>query len=104
MIWLAGSLALMSLLAVLPAPAKPLWYVAIAAAEWGHWLAVCCVVLAIFGLRRRARPGAVFLLWVAAAIYISPVLRAIPVARHLAQDLSAAFGPRAAVAGSAMRH
>jgi acetyl esterase/lipase len=96
MLWLNGILAAFSLLAVFPAPARPLWYVAIAVTEWGHWLGSVCLAL---GWVSRMRPGrwgrAGVLAWLAVPLYLSPVLRAIPVARRLPADLTDAFGTAA---------
>lgn len=94
MIWISGLFALISLLAVFKAPAKPVWFVAIAATEWGHYLAIGCIVLALFIWRRDQRWGSASWLAMGAAIlFITPLLRAMRLADHLPEQLVAHFGP-----------
>lgn len=82
-----------SLLAVLPAPTNLLWMVAIAVTEWGHLLALACLLAALL-LRGRSRAGriALGLCLTAAALSLSPLLRAIPVAHSLPRACASAFG------------
>jgi acetyl esterase/lipase len=93
MIWVNGILAAFSLLAVLRAPAKPLWYAALAATEWGHFLAIGSLVLALVSWRLSRLWGAASWLALGAALlYITPLLRALSMAENLPAQLTASFG------------
>lgn len=84
---------LLALLAVLPAPTYLLWQAAVAVTEFGHWLALLALAPLLPGWRRSrsGRAGAALGLG-AAALAISPLARALPVAAQLPVQLSAAFG------------
>ncbi len=88
-----GALALLSLLTLLKAPINILWIAALALTEWGHFIWLIPAGLFFFA-GSRATPDywtggyallSVILLW-------TPLLRALPVARHLPDDLRQAFG------------
>jgi len=93
MIWASLPLFLISLLAVLKAPAKPLWFVAIAATEWGHYLAIgsALVALLCWRLERRWTVSSGMAL-AAVLLFLSPLLRAFFTAQRLPEDLVSHFG------------
>ena len=96
---LALSLAAWSLLALFPAPHVLLWLLAIGATEFGHWLALGCIPLAVILLKnpaRFARAGSLFA-GIAAALFLSPSLRAAFCARqiHAAHPELAAYASTA---------
>jgi acetyl esterase/lipase len=82
-------LFLISLLTVFSAPAKPLWYVAIAVTEWGHYLAIGSLVLMVLSRRSRAASG---LALASALLFLSPLVRAWFLARQLPAQLETRFG------------
>jgi acetyl esterase/lipase len=98
MIWLTGFLAALSLLAVFPAPALPLWYAAIVATEWGHVLALAALAQAV---AQAVASGRIQKRWgkqqgvalVAAALFLTPLVRAELVARRLPAQWDQRFGP-----------
>ena len=78
----------LGLLAVLRAPSRLLWMMAIGATEWGHLLALAAVALALV-------PGSVWLSALSvlsALLLLTPLVRAVPVAQALPAALSASFG------------
>ena len=79
---------------VFQAPHKFLWKVAIVATEWGHLLALVAL-LSLFPGWRRTRAGQLggILGGSAAILLLTPLLRAIFVARRLPQEITTAFGP-----------
>ncbi|MFN2476205.1 MAG: alpha/beta hydrolase fold domain-containing protein [Chthoniobacterales bacterium] len=83
-----------SLLVLLPAPTSTLWITAIIVTEWGHFVAVFCVLLAIATTQRRgALAGcAAALLSASAALCVVPVVRALIIAPMLAAQCAAVFG------------
>jgi acetyl esterase/lipase len=85
--------SLLSLLALLPAPTYLLWQVAVGVTEFGHWLAMLALAPLLPGWR-RSRTGTVgaALGLGAAALALSPVLRALPIAWQLPNQLDSAFG------------
>ena len=92
-------LAAMSLLTCSRAPVYQLWKPAIVAKEWGHWLAVFSIALAVVGIfgagfQWMAFPG-VF----AAVLFLSPAVRAIVLAASLPKRMDSAFGPRVSEPG-----
>src|SRR5471030_3526836 len=96
MLWFSGLLAFVSLFAVFKAPARPLWFVAIAATEWGHWMALVSLVAALVSWRSESRWGTASWLAVGSALlFVSPLARAMQVARNLPEQLAAQFGPAA---------
>lgn len=88
-------------LAVVEAPTNALWMLAVGVTEWGHWVAVLALLpfLFLFVEPRLPWPGRVGLCLcvLAAGLALTPLWRAIAVARQLPDQLSAAFGD--AVAG-----
>lgn len=88
-----------SLLAVFRAPVYHLWILAILATEWGHRIAPFALLALYPGwsLTRRGRAGAALGVC-AAALLLTPVLRARPVAAALPAALDRAFGPAPASA------
>jgi acetyl esterase/lipase len=93
MIWLSSFLAAVSLLAVLKAPAKPLWFVAIAATEGGHLLALGSLAIAITSWRIARRWGAASWIALAAAVlYLTPLCRAAVEARRLPDYMALTWG------------
>jgi acetyl esterase/lipase len=94
MIALIVALACLSLLSVFKAPAKPLWFAAIGATEWGHYLLIASLVAALAHWRLARRwdwPS--WLACGAALLYATPFVRATHVARDLPAQLVHAFGP-----------
>lgn len=85
--------AALALLAVFRAPTFLLWQVAVLVTEWGHVLAALALAPLLPGWRRTlvGRIGAALGLG-AAALALTPLLRAAPVARALPGELAAAFG------------
>ena len=89
----AGISSVLAYLAVFQAPTKALWRLAIGATEWGHILAVVALVPLIPRAREtRITQVARISGGLAALILLTPLLRAILVARHLPKQLGAAFG------------
>jgi acetyl esterase/lipase len=87
----------LSVLVILPAPSLPFWLITIGVTEWGHWLALGMLVLLASELywgRNLFRLISSTLCLVAMVLFSLPVLEAIPIARQLPGDLSAAYGPR----------
>ncbi len=86
-------LFLCSLLVFLSAPTSWLWVVALLVVEWGHWFALAALSLAILSWQRgrRGRLTAA-LAFVAAALMLSPAIRAAGINRSLPNRLSDAFG------------
>ncbi len=83
-----------SLFAVFKAPAKPLWFLAIGATEWGHFMAIDLYRGGAFQLAIRPSAGAprlgsprppLFL-------FLTPLLRAAFVAQELPNQLASRFG------------
>ncbi len=85
--------AALSALAVLKAPTSLLWMLAIGVTEWGHMLALAALAPLLPGWRRtrNGRIGAALGL-AAAPLVLTPLLRAIVVARRLPAQFVAAFG------------
>src|SRR6188768_396617 len=94
MVYLSGFLFLLSLLAVFQAPAKALWFVAIGVTEWGHFLALLALGVAMAShSTSSARRLSRVLAFMAVLLFLTPLLRALPLARHLPEDMSRPFGP-----------
>jgi acetyl esterase/lipase len=94
MVWLNGLIALISLLAIFKAPAKPLWFLAVGATEWGHIVAVSTLLLALVSWKLTRRWGAASsLAMIATIFYSTPLLRAMRVAHALPFQLETRFGP-----------
>ena len=79
----------LSLLTVFPAPTYLLWEISILATEWGHVLAILALLLFVFNLRRSRFAAVLSLL--AAALSLSPLIRALPVAARLPAKLQTAL-------------
>ncbi|RME01392.1 MAG: alpha/beta hydrolase [Calditrichaeota bacterium] len=86
-------LFLLSLLCIFKAPTNELWLAAILVTEFGHWFALLSLLLLLAGLGPlKFTRAELLLLLIAAVLYITPLLRAIPVAMELPEQLTAAFG------------
>lgn len=84
---------LASLLAVLPEPTYNLWKLAIGVTEWGWVLALVALALLLPGLSGGAMGRVAAVLSVIALILsLSPLVRAVPIARELPARLERAFG------------
>lgn len=94
----------LALLAVVPAPNYLLWQAAVAVTEYGHVLAVAALAPFLPGWQRtrRGRVGAALGL-AAAALALSPLVRALPVAQALPMQLATTFGPAAIAAPAPLR-
>lgn len=101
---LALLLFLCSLLMLVPAPTDWLMAVAVVSGEWGHISALFAFGLALVA-SRRGTPGklAALLALIAAALFLTPVLRAMNVARTLPARCDAAFGPQERAKSSPFR-
>lgn len=84
-------------LAVLKIPHGALWKPAVAATEWGHLLALVALMVLVGPASDRLGRTAVAVSVLAAALLLTPVIRAIPVAAGLPARFEAAFGPTGAV-------
>lgn len=82
----------LSTLAVLRAPIGLLWYVRVGITEWGHLLAIPALLLLIPGWNGDGQAVAFGLCVAAALLFVSPVLRAIPLAISLPDSMAGAFG------------
>lgn len=71
----------------------PLWILSIGATEYGHWFAICTMML-VFSVSPKNFTGAatVCIAMIATVIFLSPIFRAIPLAMGLHGQLKAAFG------------
>ena len=88
-------LAMMSLLTLSGAPVYRLWIPAVAATEWGHWLAVIAIALAAARMFGAGLHWSIIPAVFAAVLFLSPTVRAIGLARGLSQRMNLAFGPPA---------
>ncbi len=91
---LAAVFLAISLLTVLPAPTRGLWQLSLVATECGTWLALVSGALAgLVSLGRgvSAKMGIAFGL-LGAALFLSPLLRGVLIARDLTARLDKAFG------------
>lgn len=83
------------------------WKLAILAGEFGHWLALAPVAVALaawFSLRRRVALPVVLLSAVAVAGFVRPWQQAAQIATHLDSDLAQAFGGKLSQAGAPGGH
>ncbi len=89
---LAAFLFAWSLMVLLPAPRMPLFYLALAATEFGHWLALPALVLVFAGSRRwwLGLTATVFA-WLAVALFLSSAFRASQLGQTLPTDFARAF-------------
>jgi len=86
-----------SLFVLVSAPTEWLWIVAIVIGEWGHFVAVACLVLALVSFRRGGLGRITALLaLLAAALSLLPSVRATMIARSLPLLCTNAFGAEAA--------
>ena len=90
---------LLSLLVIFPAPTYLAWELSILVTEWGHIVALIALLVLLPGWR-SSTTGKVSALLAAVALVLalSPLSRAIPIARSLPNNLRSAFGgvpPRA---------
>lgn len=85
-----------ALFAVLPAPAYPLFVLAVGVTEWGHFFAVLCLTLLLPGWERvRGGPAGALFGATAFLLALTPLLRATLIAGTLERDLAVAFGTAA---------
>lgn len=90
----ACAFLLLSLLAVFRAPTYHLWILSIFVTEWGHALAVLSLLPFAPGWSTtKGGRIAVGLSTASCLIFLTPLIRAIPVARQLPQNMEAVFGP-----------
>ena len=87
------SLAGASLLIVVPTPWHRLWKPAVAATEWGHWLAVASAAAAATQTVLAGLGGSAAAAAVAAALFVSPIVRASRLAGVLPRSVGRAFPP-----------
>ncbi len=95
--WLRLSFAILifsiSLLSAFPAPTNFLWKLAIGATEWGHVLAAMALTTLLPGWRRSRKGWIAGVFGIVAAILaLTPLMRAMLVARQLPDRFQAAFG------------
>jgi acetyl esterase/lipase len=84
----------LSLLAVFQAPIEFFWYAALVVTEWGHYVAILCLGLVIYlCLPSRRFMGLALMTFCAGFLYMSPLVRALPIARELPSELATHFGP-----------
>ncbi len=92
-------LFLCSFLVWLSAPTAELWIVAIILSEWGHFAAIGLLVGAALAWRLGNRVTALVAL-LAAFNLLSPLVRAVAIARTLPEKCTASFGNAVSAAGS----
>ena len=85
---------LASLLAVFRAPTYHLWMASIIVTEWGHMLAILALLPFAPGWSvTRGGRYAVVISLAASFVFLTPLLRSVPVASGLPQSMGAVFGP-----------
>ena len=85
---LAVALFALSLLTVFSAPVYLLWKLSVPATEWAHFLALGALLLVLPGFTRtRASRFAAFFSFVALVLFVTPMVRAIPVAGAVGEAL-----------------
>jgi len=85
---------LLSLLAVFRAPTYHLWILSIFVTEWGHALAILSLLPFAPGWSQtKGGKAAVALSIASCLIFLTPLMRSIPVARDLPQNMDASLGP-----------
>jgi acetyl esterase/lipase len=90
----SSALFLLALLSVFRAPQYHLWMLSIIATEWGHMLFfVCLLSLAPGWSMTRGGKLSVVLAAASSVLFLTPLLRSLPVASTLPRDMEAAFGP-----------
>ncbi len=92
-LFFALSCFLISLLAVFKAPTNTLWLLSIAVTEYGH-LVFWTPLLAVLPTEKRGNWGRATIAFAALAslLFLSPLMRALPLAVNLTSDLENAFG------------
>ena len=91
---LAIVLLAISLLAFVPAPTHGLWLLSIVVTEYGHYIAPLALLWLWPGWQRTwSRRLALVCAGLAAASFLSPVVRGLLIAQTLEAGLTAAFGP-----------
>jgi len=90
---LGGLTLAASLFVILPPPTAVFWKVGIFVTEWGHWLTLVALLPLWPGWRRswRGRSG-VLLSLCAMVLFLSPLIRAIPLTHQIPVQLAEAFG------------
>lgn len=84
---------LLSLLAVFPAPTYLAWELSVLVTEWGHILALVSLLVFLPGWKRSLLGrAAVILGGIAFVLALTPLVRAIPIARSLPAELRGSFG------------
>jgi acetyl esterase/lipase len=83
---------LLAWLALFRAPTRRLWLLAIGVTEWGHWLGALALAPLVRPWRRAVGAPAATCGALAGLALLTPLLRALPVARELPGRLAAAFG------------
>ena len=92
---LGAAVALLALaaLVVFPAPTYRTWMLSLGLAEFGHWLAPVSLLLLWPGWHRTVQGMAAAVCGaIAAACFLTPLVRALPVAKELPGRLDHAFG------------
>jgi acetyl esterase/lipase len=90
-----------ALLIPLRAPTYRLWMLRVGVTEWGHYSIALAVLALLRPVRRYVGPVNTALSILAAGLFTIPILRAIPIARRLPNELHHAFGASAAYRASA---
>jgi len=88
----AGFLFFISLFAVFKVPIGPLWKPAVGATEYGHFLAIICLVIAAAGWGDLRQTAAFALSMCAVVFYSTPTLRAFGAAEVVEADGHAIWG------------
>ena len=90
----SSALFLLALLSVFRAPQYHLWMLSIVATEWGHMLSfVCLLALAPGWSMTKGGKASVVLAAASSVLFLTPLLRSLPVASKLPHDMEAVFGP-----------
>lgn len=79
-------------LTLIPTPTRLFWKPAVAATEWGHWLALFSISFFVLDFVLELGLTTMALHLLAATLFLSPIIRAIPIARTLPKRLDDAFG------------
>jgi acetyl esterase/lipase len=89
-----GALFLLALLSVFRAPEYHLWMISIIATEWGHMLSfVCLLALAPGWSMTKGGRFSVVLAAASSVLFLTPLLRSLPVMSTLSRDMDSVFGP-----------
>ena len=87
----AWALAFWSLLALFRVPTHFLWKPAIAATEWGHWLAAVAIAVGALAVPFRASLWAILPACAAALLFVSPVVRGLWHASSVGERIGQSF-------------